>query len=276
METILINGQPGQQIPVTDRALHYGDGLFETIACINGAPRFWERHVTRLLAGCERLGIPPPDTATLRSEIARLASTEAACVVKVIISRGSGGRGYRPPLPALPTRVVIRYPFPEYPPSHSLAGVRVRLCETPLGCNPRLAGIKHLNRLEQVLARSEWDESDIAEGLMGDGDGHLVEGTMSNLFLVKDGVLLTPDLSRCGVEGVMRSVVMELAREMRIALQICPLEAAMLGEGSELFLTNSLIGIWPVTRCGEHHYPCGPITRQLQQALAPLLELPHA
>ncbi len=272
MNNVLINGQPGDQIPITDRALHYGDGVFETIAVFNGSPRLWGRHIARLHKGCERLSIPMPESDRLREEVAKVAGNEAACVVKIIVSRGSGGRGYRPPVPAAPTRLVIPYPFPDYPPARSAEGVEIRLCDTPLGCNPRLAGIKHLNRLEQVLARSEWDDDTVVEGLMLDGDGHLIDGTMSNLFLVNDGVLCTPDLSRCGVEGVMRSVVIEAAQQNNIPLRIESLNLSMLKSAQEIFITNALIGIWPVIRCGDIRYTPGLITRQLQHQLSFLIE----
>lgn len=276
METILINGQPQQQLPVTDRAFHYGDGLFETIACLNGTPRFWGRHLARLQLGCERLKIPQSDGQQLLEEVTRLAQGEPRCVIKIIITRGSGGRGYRLPQPSIPTRVVLRYPYPDYPPAHRHEGVAIRLCETTLACNPRLAGIKHLNRLEQVMARSEWEDRDIAEGVMLDTSGNLLEGTMSNLFLVKEGVLHTPDLAHCGVAGIMREVVLQTAQQLNIPYQIGQLPASMLLEAEELFVTNSLIGLWPVNRYGQYSYPLGPITQQLQQALMPLLEPDHA
>lgn len=276
MNNILINGLPGEQLPVTDRALHYGDGVFETMAVLNGEPRLWERHLARLYKGCERLGIPAPDSKLLREEVVKVARAEVACVVKIIVSRGSGGRGYRPPDVVVPTRLIMRYPFPDYPPAHATEGVAIRLCETMLGCNPRLAGIKHLNRLEQVLARSEWHDDEIVEGIMRDGEGHLIDGTMSNLFLVIDGTLYTPDLARCGVEGVMRSVVIDVAQQNNVPVVIASLQPAMLEKAEEIFITNALIGIWPVTRCGTHHFPPGPVTRRLQHLLASQMELSHA
>ncbi|HEY0722282.1 MAG TPA: aminodeoxychorismate lyase [Gammaproteobacteria bacterium] len=272
MHNILINGQPGERIAVTDRALHYGDGLFETIAVINGSPRFWERHISRLHRGCERLGIPLPDRTLLREEVGQIACNEAACVVKIIVSRGSGGRGYRPPAVVEPTRLVMRYPFPDYPLSRATEGIELRVCDTPLGCNPRLAGIKHLNRLEQVLARSEWDDERVVEGIMLDSEGHLVDGTMSNLFLVIDGVLCTPELSRCGVEGVVRATLIDLAQQQGIPLRIAPIKVVMLARAEEVFVSNALIGIWPVNRCGELRFTVGPVTGRLQALLATTLE----
>lgn len=276
MDTILINGLPQSQLPVTDRGFQYGDGLFETISVIHGKPRLWERHLARLQLGCLRLNIPMPDSRLLHDEVVRVGQGAERCVVKLIVTRGSGGRGYRPPQPAMPTRVVIRYPFPDYPAANASEGVSLRLCETTLACNPRLAGIKHLNRLEQVLARSEWEGNEIAEGVMLDGEGNLIEGTMSNIFLIKEGVLHTPDLSRCGVAGIMRDLVLEQAVALQMPIKIGQLPAQLLAQAEELLITNSLIGIWPVSRCDDLHYQPGPVTRQLQQSLASLLEHEYA
>ncbi len=272
MNNTLINGQPSEQLPVTDRGLHYGDGVFETIAVINGTPRLWQRHYSRLQRGCERLAIPAPDGQLLLEEVARVAQNQTACVVKILVTRGSGGRGYRPPAQVAPTRLVLCYPFPDYPPDCAQEGVAIRVCDTPLGCNPRLAGIKHLNRLEQVLARSEWDDEAIAEGLMLDGEGHLVDGTMSNLFLVADGVLYTPELSRCGVAGVMRATLIDIAQRQGMPLRITPITLDRLAHADEVFISNALIGIWPAKRCGELSFAVGPLTRRLQALLAATLE----
>jgi 4-amino-4-deoxychorismate lyase len=267
---ILINGNKSEQIPATDRALHYGDGLFETIAIINGQPRHWAAHMARLEWGCEVLGLPSPDLQQLYGEVMALCGEDRRAVLKLVYSRGVGGRGYMPPQPSSPTRILFRYPWPDYPELSD--GIRVRLCETPIACNPVLAGIKHLNRLEQVLARAEWDDPTIHEGLMCDLDGWVKEGTMSNLFWVKQGRLYTPDLSRCGVAGIMRNQVMALARDLGIAVTIDEITARELAEVDELFLTNSLIGIWPVRHFAGRDFSLGELTRGIQSVLEAKLE----
>ncbi len=136
-----------------------------------------------------------------------------------------------------------------------------------LGCNPGLAGVKHLNRLEQVLARAEWDDPSIVEGLMRDADGHVVEGTMSNLFAVLDGVLLTPELSLCGVRGIMREIVLETAARCGLAPVERKIPTEALLRADEVFLTNSLIGVWPVRRFESEEFPVGDVTRRLMGAL---------
>jgi len=213
-----------------------------------------------------------PAPALLEQEARTLAGGQADAILKILITRGSGGRGYRPPSKARTTRLVCLYPLPEYPLEFREQGIRLRHCRTRLGLSPDLAGLKHLNRLEQVLARSEWDDPDIHEGLMFDANGRLVEGTMSNVFLLLDEGLVTPALSRCGVAGVTRSVVLQLAERLGLPVQRRDVSADELDRAAEVFLTNSLIGIWPVRRLDARTWPVGAVTRQLQDALAGLEE----
>jgi len=264
--TILVNGQETEQLSVADRGLQYGDGLFESIAVRNGRPLLWERHIARLAEGCRRLMIPMPEPATLQQEVVWVAGREARDVVKVIVTRGDSGRGYRPVPDATPTRIVRRFSWPDYPADNARAGIRLCWCHTRLSRQPLLAGLKHLNRLEQVLARAEWQD-DFAEGLMCDSDGLVIEGTMSNLFLWYDETLVTPDLSDSGIAGVMRAEVLAQATKHGMATRISPVTVAMVETAKELFLTNSLIGIWPVTRLEMKQYVVGKTTQTLQAAL---------
>ncbi|MEK7261447.1 MAG: aminodeoxychorismate lyase, partial [Pseudomonadota bacterium] len=162
--SVLVNGVAVDTVSARDRGFQYGDGLFETIAVSRGTPLLWERHAQRLLAGAVRLDMPPPETALLRAETDRLCRGVERGVLKIIFTRGISGRGYRPDASASTTRALSLSPWPDYPPSWSGEGVVVRLCQTRLASQPRLAGLKHLNRLEQVLARAEWDD-EYAEGL---------------------------------------------------------------------------------------------------------------
>jgi 4-amino-4-deoxychorismate lyase len=274
MLACLVNGIDTAVVSSQDRGLHYGDGLFETIAVAGGVPLLWERHLARLAGGAIRLGMPPPPADSLHREAQRLCAGQRRAVLKVILTRGVGGRGYAAARDAQPTRVLSLFPWPDYPREHWERGVAVRVCGTRLGRNCALAGIKHLNRLEQVLARSELGDP-YAEGLMLDEDDRVIEGTMSNLFAVIDGQLTTPDLGNCGVAGIMRGLIIECARDILGACRIQPLTRSELFRASEVFLSNSLIGIWPVRRIDEavgpghrRHYPPGPVARQLQQRIA--------
>ena len=264
----LVNGEPGEVIPVSDRGLLYGDGVFETIAIRHGRPQHWQRHMNRLQAGCTRLGIQPFENSLLAAEADSMITGVDEGVLKLIVTRGSGGRGYRVAQTAASSRIMQLHPWPDYPAANAELGVKIRLCETRLGHNPGLAGIKHLNRLEQVLARQEWMDDGIREGLLMDADGNLVEGTMSNLFIVSDGVLITPDLSCCGVAGIIRTIILEQAEQQGIDTRITKVSQQALLQADEVFLSNSLIGIWPVIAMGESRYRKGSITLQLQKLLA--------
>jgi 4-amino-4-deoxychorismate lyase len=263
MTDLLINGQPGDSVKVQDRGLAYGDGVFRTLAVSDGKPEFWLKHMAKLVADCGALGIAAPDAAVLAADARALLQGTGQAVLKIIVTRGTGGRGYKPPDAATPTRIVMRAPWPAYAPEMATAGVVVRLCDTRLGLQPRLAGVKHLNRLEQVLARGEWSDPEISEGLMQDSDGRVIEGVMSNLFVVKDGEVTTPDLTRCGVGGVMRGLLLESAR-------IADLTLSEVRGADELFLTNSLIGLWPVRQFDGKAYEIGPVTQRWAAALVKL------
>ena len=266
--TILINGQAESQIAVNDRGLQYGDGLFETIAIKDGQCQYWSAHMQRLLLGCEQLAIPAPDLATLQKEAEQLCVDKEQAILKIIITRGEGGRGYRYPDQIESNRIISIHPWPEYPAINIKQGIKLHLCTTSLSCQPLLAGIKHLNRLEQVLARNEWQDDAIAEGLMSDNSGYIIEGTMSNLFVVINGELLTPTIIDCGVKGVMRSTVMKLAQTMAITVTEQAMKLDDIIHADELFVCNSIIGIWPVRSIEGYNFVApGKLTTQIMNGL---------
>ncbi|MCQ4294755.1 aminodeoxychorismate lyase [Pseudomonas stutzeri] len=265
-----LNGQPCDGLPVHDRGLAYGDGLFETIRVVGGRVRLLERHLRRLEDGCQRLAIPV-DTDQLHNELAQFCQALGQGVAKLIVTRGTGQRGYAPPQPCQPQRLLLGSPLPAYPSQHAESGIRIFSCETRLAEQPRLAGIKHLNRLEQVLARAEWHDPAFAEGLMRDISGRVVEGVFSNLFMVVGGELLTASLVRCGVAGVMRAEIMDRASQQGLAVIESDISYTELLQADEVFLCNSLYGIWPVTGLAERVWPVGPLTRKLQVVVADLL-----
>ena len=275
-QIVRVNGHAATVVSALERGLHYGDGLFETIACVGGQPRLLGRHMRRLASGCRRLRLGPLDLAALGAEVRELAAAAPGrAIVKVLVTRGPAlARGYGVSGRETPSRITLRYPWPEEDSAATREGVLVRLASMRLGENPALAGLKHCNRLEQVLARSEWDDPAIAEALMFSSSGALISGTMSNVFLVQDSRLLTPRLDRCGVAGVMRELVLEEAAAAGIAAVECRVEAAALAQGRELFLTNALWGIRPVRSLeGERLHP-GELTRRLQLRLAARLAAP--
>jgi len=258
---VLVNGAEKSEIAVSDRGLNYGDGLFETVAVFFGIPELLLEHLQRLQLGCEKLKIPFNNWNGLQSEIEQLATSATLskrAVIKVMITRGSGGRGYQISEDSEIQRIVTLSKWPERPETPA----KLRFCDTPLGCNPALAGIKHLNRLEQVLARSEW-EDEFDEGLMSNISGDIIEGTMTNIFVVKDGQLITADLSQCGVAGIMRQHVLNLAKEEGIEIKISTLSREQVLEADELFISNSLMGVRPVVALESKAFSIGSITTRL-------------
>ena len=262
---MLINGRPSEHVNASDRGLQYGDGLFETIAVVDGEPKLWDRHMARLSLGEARLGIPSHNGAKLLAESLKLAQGKQRAVLKIIITRGAGGRGYRPAVATKPTRILNIGPWPDRPREWYLSGIGLRICKTQVGRNKRLAGIKHLNRLEQVLARQEWDDPNIPEGLMLDEYRHVIEGTQSNLFLLQGETLLTPKLTHAGVAGVVRDLVLDIARELGLETLEADIPVSQITEADALFLTNSLLGLCPVAHVEGRYFDIGCIPSTLRE-----------
>jgi len=258
----LVNGQ-STGIDPADRGLAYGDGLFETMAASEGRIRWLDLHLDRLEEGCRRLEIPAPSRSLIAREIDSCCPRKGRAVVKLIVTRGPGARGYPPPEPATPTRVLTISQWPDYSDSYYRAGVSVRTCRLRLGENPALAGIKHLCRLEQVLAQLELRGQPVQQGLMLDASGGVAQGTSSNVFIVAGGELATPSLARCGIKGVMRRAVLEASRSLDIRAEERDVVPAELLGADEVFVTNALFGIWPVTELDGRRFAVGPMTQRL-------------
>jgi 4-amino-4-deoxychorismate lyase len=255
----LVNGLPGDAVSAADRGLHYGDGLFETIACRDGRARWLPLHLARLHRGCARLGIEPPPDAIVGREIGTLAADQAACIVKLILSRGiARGRGYRPSGDEVPTRVLSRHAAPR--------SWRLGLSPVRLGENPHLAGLKHLNRLEQVLAQRERPPV-LDEVVMQSYSGEVISGSMSNLFLVEGEQLVTPALERCGVEGVMRRLVLESAPAAGWRISIETVSVARLRAAGTLFVTNVRLGLLPVASFEDRDYAADARLEHLRELI---------
>ncbi len=267
---ILINGEPVEQISVFDRGLHYGDGLFETISVKNARLQHWALHWQRFNHGCQQLNLTAPDEALVLDEIATVLDNESQAVIKLMLTRGSGGRGYKFPPASKSNRIIFRYSWPEFNPDYDY-GISLYLCETRLGLQPRLAGIKHLNRLENILARNEWQDDQFAEGLVLSANEHVIEGTMSNVFWSKAGRLFTPRLTQCGVNGVMRQHLIKLAATLEIDTSIDDFHLDAVIRSDEIFVCNSLVGVWPVKSFQHKHFDVtvdgNPVTRKLKKMM---------
>lgn len=260
---VIINGHRGDQLSCLDRGLLYGDGVFETIAVKQGELQYWEEHLERLLQGCNVLALQGLDVSLLEQELSLLVNSEAALqhIIKIIITRGVGGRGYKPTVQPL-TRILQKFPWPDIPTSYVETGVKVTQCEFRLAQQNKLSQIKHLNRLEQVLARSEWND-EYQEGLVCDVDNRIIEATSNNVFFQVSDELITPDLSECGVAGVMRKKVIEYCQSKAIKVVIRDFNQSEISQIESMFLCNSINGIWPVSRYCERSLSKTAIIDQL-------------
>lgn len=266
---ILVDGKETQQTSALDRGLLYGQSVFETVAIAAQSLLLWEAHLNRLVAGATVIGVPlsPDFLADLSREAHSIASQCAdPAVLRVTVTAGQGGRGYLTPDPVQPTRILSCHPYPQYPVEHYDVGITLGVSDIRLATQPLLAGIKHGNRLEQILARAQW-QADWHEALLLDHDLNVVEATQSNVFLVQNGVLLTPELDRSGVAGVMRDYLIAAAQSIGVDTQIVRLSLSDVEAADEVFVSNSLIGLWPVERCLSRHYQSREISSKLLKIL---------
>ena len=258
-------------IPVDDRTAQYGDGLFETIAIRAGAPRLWHYHVERLQLGCERLGIAAPAATALREALDTAISATGIdtryATAKLVVSTGVGERGYRRPANEAAFRIGLFASAPRAD-AYYRDGVVVRLCNTRLAIQPQLAGLKTLNRLEQVLARAEWNDAAVTDGLTLDTEGNLICGTMSNVFVGINNQLVTPALTHCGVAGVMRRHVLTELETHGTTVAVRPVAQAELRDISEMFLTNSQFGVLPVASFDGRALAIGATTSNVMSLMA--------
>jgi 4-amino-4-deoxychorismate lyase len=250
---------PIPSTPDHDRGLAYGDGLFETMRSHRGSLPWWPAHWRRLARGAQVLRIPLPDEARVRRECEELLDG-ATCVQKLVVTRGAGGRGYAPPIDPVPHWAISLHPVPGAPPEE---GLHLRWCDTRLALQPALAGFKHCNRLEQVLARSEWNDAAIHEGLLLSMDGDVVCATAANLFVLRDGRWTTPAVDRCGIAGVCREWAAQALQAAETRLAVTDVEAA-----DAIFLCNAVRGILPVARLGARSWRSHPQVADLQRRLA--------
>jgi 4-amino-4-deoxychorismate lyase len=265
---ILVNGTDRGGIPALDRGLAYGDGVFRTLLARDGVLLHWKRHYAKLAHDCGALGMACPEEAVLRCDALAVLGAGGECAVKIVVTRGVGERGYRFAASSQPTRIVYAAAVQNERHGYARDGIRVRACRLALARQPVLAGVKHLNRLENVLARAEWSDPGIVEGLMNDDLGNVIGGTMTNLFLVRDGKLLTPALTQCGVAGVTRERVIALAARHGLECEVRSLRWEEVASADEVFVVNSLAGLWPVRALEARRWAPGPIGAAVQRWLA--------
>lgn len=243
MSRWLVNGVPDALVPPTDRGLLYGDGLFETIAFHNGKSALWPLHMARLAEGCRRLVLPPPDIDLLGDECRRLIAGKARAVVRLSITRGSGGKAYFPPVPPGPTRILIRRDFPPEFSDERESGIAMRTSPIRLGGGcleaDRLGGLKHMNRLAQVMIAEDCERHGAAEALVLDADGMIVEGLAGNIVVVQDGRMIAPGPHPAAVAGVGLEWLRQRAGK---ALLERPFAARELARDDAIWVINSVRG----------------------------------
>lgn len=260
--------QINQMLDMQERGLHYGDGLFETLLKVNADIPLWSNHYHRLQRGCKKLCISLPDEKWLLDKIAAETSGYDSAIVKLIVTRGIGGRGLEMPTVNQASVFVLRYPYTAI--DHTELELDVAICQTRLAINPNLAGIKHLNRLDYVLAAIELAEiGNKNEAILRDTDGYIVEGIVSNLFFCLSGEVYTPSLEFAGVEGIMRQQILKYLEDQAIQVNIGRFNCDLLLSASECFLCNSVHGVRPVRSIDDASYSTGAISQMLIQSFNP-------
>ncbi len=256
---VLVDGEAiaaGAAMFFAERGLHYGDGLFETIALVNGRPLFWEAHLRRLAQGASILGIPMPAAGDWEADLSCLQALSEPLshgVLKLMLTRGPGW-GYAPPAMPTPRRYAVILPWPDRPGANWRPGIRTAICPTPLATGAPYLTVKSLNRLNQIQARRELSP-EYPEGILLDGKGVLREGIMSNLFWVEGGRLCTPRLDDGGIAGVQRAAIMDQGRSWGLEVREEQRGPEALETADELFFCNSLMGIWPVRQFAARSWP---------------------
>lgn len=276
--TYLINGSFNASISPLDRGFAFGDGVFRTIKIQGGLPEHWPQHYQKLVADCAAINIVCPSAELLMSDLSQLFSVDAdteklAAVAKIIITRGEGNRGYTPPAITAPMRVVLKSPMPEYPEARFSDGINLTVCETRLATQPKLAGIKSLNRLENVLARMEWASvdisADVADGIMLDLQDNVIECTAANIFARFGDTLITPSLTQCGVAGVTRQRIIERARTFSLKSLIDSFDLKKLIAADEIIICSSLYGAWQVKMIQQYSIKTAGLAANIRAALQP-------
>lgn len=258
----LVNGKPSESISIRDRGLQFGDGCFTTALLKNGQILHYSAHIARLQQDCQRLRITNVDWPALSQEMQQVATGQQLATLKIIITRGESQRGYSSGgQPA--TRIVQ---LSAYPQQYSLwreQGIRLITSTIRLSTSPLLAGIKHLNRIEQVLIRLQLDAEQAEDALVLDNEGKLVECGSSNIFWRTGNKIFTPDLTYCGVNGIMRRYLILLLEKQGYTIECLRVEKSALAQADEVFVCNALMPVLPVRQIDQQTYQLGELTRQL-------------
>ena len=267
IHTYLINGSFDTTISPLDRGFAYGDGIFRTMKVTNGLPEYWPQHYQKLVADCAAINIVCPSAELLMSDIQALYTPTDTAVCKIIITRGEGERGYAPPAITAPMRVVLKTALRTYPANYLSEGVSLHVCKTQLARQPQLAGIKHLNRLENVLARMEWTDTNIADGILCDAENNVIECTAANIFARFGNTLVTPCLINCGVTGITRQHIIDIAHLVPLIVKIEPISLTQLFLADEVIICSSIYGAWQVKKIMQHTWAPNNLASTLRKLI---------
>ena len=267
MTQVWVNGVAVKEIDALDRGLAYGDGLFATMRIVNGEVQFLSAHLARLAQGAQRLGFIWQASESLTNQLQQLASSKSDGCVKLLLSRGVGGRGYAAPNPCLVNEVVSLSDLPQHYGLWQKEGISLALSDILLAKQPRLAGIKHLNRLEQVLIKSVEIPTGFDDWLVLDAEGCVIESSMANLFFIKGKTVFTPAISHSGVAGMMREQVIYALIDLGYNLDIKPINHNDLAQFEHCFITNSLLGLVDINHIDSLSYSKSSFSDTLRQIL---------
>lgn len=272
IQTFIVNGSFDYTISPLDRGFAYGDGVFRTMIVRGGLPEYWPQHYQKLVTDCASIKIVCPSAELLISDLQQLFSMaeiaeNAVAVIKIMITRGEGERGYAPPAITNPLRVIIKTDIPLYPDSYFNEGVHLHICKTQLATQPLLAGVKHLNRLENVLARMEWTNPNIIDGIMLDSNQHVIECTAANIFIRHGDTLITPSLNQCGVAGITRQRIIDSAHLIGLTVKIEPINLDRLFASDAVVITNSLYGALQVKRIQQKTWATSTLAPDMREIL---------
>lgn len=267
-QATLVNGSFNGTVSALDRGLAYGDGVFRTLKVANGIPVHWPLHYQKLVEDCSAIGIVCPSADLFINDFAQLFSpNEAVFVAKIIVTRGEGERGYKPSPIVSPMRVMIKSNLPDYAASYFTEGVHLQVCETRIGHQTKLAGIKHLNRLENILARMECSAPEVVDGIMLDVEGNVIECTSANIFARFGKTLLTPKLDLCGVAGITRMQILSRANTLNLEAKIEEINLQKLLSADEIIISNSLYSAWQVLSIGEKAWGKQSLAENIRKAI---------
>ncbi|MCK6262094.1 aminodeoxychorismate lyase [Vibrio sp. ZSDE26] len=260
-----VNGQPSEAISLTDRSFQYGDGCFTTMLTREGRIENWSAHQSRMERCLTLLNIDQPNWNQVQDWLKKAALTSPKGGLRLNITRGEGGRGYSCYGVSNINIVISHFAYPAQYKTWGEHGIELGVCHYQLGLNPHLAGHKHNNRLEQILAKQDIDSQGFFDGIVTDLQGHIVETTMANIFWIKEGSLYTPSLTNSGVAGVVREALLKKAKEKQLPINMGSFKLPALLNAEEVFITNSICEIVPVTKIKDKLFPVGPATREFQE-----------